>query len=65
MEILLFHVFVLCRWRLLVLISLSKWATFVKGMFTVASAVVKNLLWEEQFPNDAIGYYHVATKYLA
>ena len=55
MEILLFHVFVLCRWRLLVIISLSKWATFVKGMFTVASAVVKNLPWEEQFPNDAIG----------
>lgn len=59
-EILLFHDFVFFRWRLLLLVCQFKWAAFVEDMFAMASTVVKNLPWDNQFPDDAIGYYHEA-----
>ena len=59
-DILLFPFFVLFCWRLLLLIFLLRWAAFMEGMLTMASAAVRNLPLEKQFPPDAIERCHEA-----
>ena len=57
-EIMLLTLLVLFCWRLLLLIFLFHWAAFMGGMFTKASAAVKCLPLEKQFPPDAVGRFH-------